>query len=474
MDFIGREKEIIKLKETFNSNHNEFVAIYGRRRIGKTYLMKNALGDEYDFYYTGIYKQTKSNQLLKFEMTLSKYGKKIDSPFKNWFEAFDSLKDFLLSLNKSKVCVFIDELPWMDSKNSNFVQAFADFYNMWDSFNPNHVILKLYVCGSATTWMINKIIKDKGGLHNRLTNSIHLKQFTLNECRQFFKEILKISYSEMEILDIYMTTGGIPYYLSKFDKKIPVAKQIDELFFKEDAILKDEFNYLYDALFNDSNNYKKIISALANKYRGMTRDELILSTKIEGGSLTEYLENLENCDFIRKYSSPKKKKKESIYQIMDLYTIFYLKFVEGCQIDENHWSNMVNSSKVNSFKGFAFERVILLHVDNVKKALGINGISCDIYSWFKKEKQSSEKDSYQIDLIFDRADNVMNVCEIKYSSSLYKLTKEYNNHVLRRIELLREDLNTKKAIKNTFITTFGIDDSSQIPDISICFDDIYN
>ncbi len=284
MDFIGREKEINLIKKTFDSNKNEFVAIYGRRRIGKTYLMRYVLGDEYDFYYTGIYKQTKANQLIKFEMTLSKYGHKPASSFKNWFEAFESLKEYLLSLNKNKVCVFIDELPWMDSKNSNFIQAFADFYNMWDSFNPNHVLLKLYVCGSGTTWMINKIIKDKGGLHNRLTNSIHLKQFTLHECKDFFKEIVRIPYSDIEILDIYMTTGGIPYYLSKFDKKISVAKQIDNLFFSNDAILKDEFNYLYDALFNDSKNYKKIISALTSKYKGMTRDELISLTKIEGGA----------------------------------------------------------------------------------------------------------------------------------------------------------------------------------------------
>ena len=477
MNFVGREYEVKQIMRCNDSEKSEFVAVYGRRRVGKTYLIKQAFDECFDFWFTGLYVTPKEQQLSQFSKALSAISGSEAYKLDDWFSAFDELTKYLLSLNKKKVVVFLDELPWMDSAKSNFISAFSYFWNMWPS---NNTLLKLYVCGSATTWMVNKLIGDKGGLYGRITCSIYLAPFTLCETEKFLHKTKNIEMSRHQILELYMIIGGIPYYLEMLDKDLPLSKNIDKLFFKENAALKTEYEFLFSSLFKDSKNYRKVIEALAMKMKGLTREEIIKATKIkDGGTLTEILRNLILCDFIREYNAIGKKERESLFQLSDLFVLFFLQFVkEGNSQDENYRSNISLSNEKNSWSGYAFEQVCLHHIKEIKAKLGISGVLSNIYSWNSKPFVDADGNKWkggQIDLLIDRKDDAINLCEIKYASDKYEIKVQYEEHLRERASLFKKVTGTKKALLHTFITTYGVKQNmhSGIVQSEVKMDDLF-
>ena len=455
---IGRQYEQKLIKDYYESPKSELIAIYGRRRVGKTFLIKKVFDEKFDFWFTGMYETGREIHLSQFAKELSKYsGKNIETP-KNWFGAFDKLKEYLFSLHKKKVVVFLDELPWMDSPKSGFLTAFSYFWNMWSS---KETIIKLYVCGSATTWMLDKFVGDKGGLYGRISRAIYLEPFSLGETELFLKDVKKLKINHRQIIELYMIMGGIPYYLDMIDKNLTLSKNIDILFFKNGALLKNEFDFLFRSLFKESNAYKKVIEVLAKKLKGMTRDEILSETKISGGGrLSKILDNLCSCDFIRKYAAIGKKEKDCMYQLTDLFSLFYLRFVQkNSSQDESYWSNILNSNKKNAWSGYAFEQVCLHHIWQIKNKLGITGVLSNAYTWSAKAFTDSDGTKWkggQIDLIIDRNDDVMNVCEMKYVGEQYVISDAYEKTISERISLFKNVTKTKKAVNCTFITTYGI------------------
>ena len=474
---IGREYEQKLLHEYFDSAKSELVAVYGRRRVGKTYLIKKYFDEKFDFWFTGIYDSKKSDLLKQFKMELEKYsGKKIKA-LKDWFEAFNALTEYLSSLKKEKIIVFLDELPWMDTPKSNFLQAFSYFWNMWQENNGQ---LKLFVCGSATTWMLDKFVGDKGGLYGRVSRAIYLPAFTLGETEQFLKEIKGIVLNRHQILELYMILGGVPYYLDMLKKDIPLVSNIDHLFFKSGAPLKAEYDFLFRSLFKESKSYKKIIEILSGKLVGMTRNDIMTAAKIEkGGNLTEILENLCACDFVRKYTAIGKTERDAIYQLTDLFSLFHLRFVENdSSQDENFWSNLSSSGVKNAWTGYAFEQVCLHHINQIKSKLSILGVLSSIYSWQCKsftDKDGNEWKGAQIDMLIDRKDQVINVCEMKYSIDEYVITEEYEKKLRERASLFQHVTKTRKALQHTFITTYGVKQNlySGIVQSEVTMDDLF-
>ncbi len=475
---IGRKAEQKQVLECLESNKSELVSVYGRRRVGKTYLIKQTFNEEFDFWFTGIYEATRIQHLTQFQKALyEKNGLKIPK-IKDWFEAFDALKNYLLSLNKEKVVVFLDELPWMDTAKGNFLSAFSYFWNMWPS---NKTLLKLYVCGSATTWMINKFVGDKGGLYGRVTCSIYLAPFNLGETEEFLREIKQIELNRHQILEVYMILGGIPYYLDMLRKDLPLSKNIDNLFFKENANLKTEYEFLFRSLFKNSKSYKKVVETLSTKLKGLTREEIIEATKIkDGGTLSEILTNLCMCDFIREYNAIGKEQRNSLFQLTDLFSLFYLNFVEkGNSQDENYWSNIAFSGEKNAWAGYSFEQVCFHHIKQIKTKLSILGVLSNIYSWSSKAFVDSDGTKWaggQIDLLIDRKDEVINICEIKYASDKYEITDAYEKKLRERASLFKKITNTKKALQHTFITTYGIKQNihSGLVQSEITMDDLFH
>ena len=448
---VGREAERKLLQRYQESEKSELVALYGRRRVGKTYLIRCTFRDEFDFSFTGMYETSKSLQLRRFAKQLG-----VDETPKDWFEAFDLLRDHLIALKKKTVTVFLDELPWMDTRNSHFLEAFSMFWNTWPMGTS---LLKLYVCGSSTSWMLNKFIGDKGGLYGRTSRTIYLRPFTLRETGQYLTAVKNFTLTHRQILDIYMIMGGIPYYLDMLDPELSVNRNIDELFFASNAPLRAEYEFLFRSLFSNSDRYRKVVEILSKKLKGMTRKEILETLKSDGGSLSKVLEDLSACDFIRSYSAIGKKNKSCIYQLTDLFCLFHIRFVtHEREQDEHYWTNLPEGMK-NAWSGYAFEQVCLHHIPQIKNKLGISGVFSNVFSWNSgpfTDDDGTKWNGGQIDLLIDRRDDVINICEIKYSSEQYVITKDYEHHMMDRISLFRHCTHTRKSLVNTFITTYGV------------------
>lgn len=449
-DIIGREKERELLNQYIDSNESEFIAIYGRRRVGKTFLIRKMFGERLAFYMTGMDNVTMQDQLLNFTLELRKFsGKDIPVP-ENWLYAFNSLATYLESLPNGNKIIFMDELPWMDTPKSKFISALEHFWNSWAS---NRSDIKLIVCGSATSWMIDKLINNQGGLHNRLTHRMAIEPFNLQECEQYF-EAKGFGYSQKEIAECYMIMGGIPFYLKQMQKGLSVAQNIDRLFFEIGCALDGEFDNLYRALFKFSENYIRIVEALASKGKGLTRQEIIQQTKLpNNGGLTTMLKELESCGFIRQYEPFAKQKKDILYQLTDFYSLFYFRFIQKNRYrDEHFWTNSLGSGIHRSWSGYAFEMLCLMHIAEIKKALGISGVQSLTSSW----RSNSSEEGAQIDLVIDRKDQTVNLCEMKYADRTFVIDKQYDENLRNKLASFREETKTRKSLHLTFVTTYGV------------------
>ena len=449
---IGRKEEQQILRSAVQSENSEFVAVYGRRRVGKTYLIRETFGYKFTFQHTGLAKGNTKEQLFSFAISLRDAGYD-DCPIpKSWLEAFSLLSTYLKNSTDEKKIVFLDELPWMDTPRSNFISAFEHFWNGWASARKDIVLI---ICGSATSWIINKVINDHGGLHNRVTKQIALQPFTLKEC-EMFAQSKGLEMSRYQLAECYMVLGGIPYYWSLLEKGLSLAQNIDKIIFAKNGKLSNEFNQLYASLFKSPEQYIDIVTALGKKKAGMTREEIIAATdKYSNGALSKVLDELEYCGFIRKYNGFDKKSKQAIYQLIDNYTLFYFKFIQQNENNDEHfWSASIDSAMHRAWSGLAFERLCMAHTQQIKAALGIAGVLSNVYSWRKEADETS--DGAQIDLLIDRKDQVINLCEMKYSLSEYAIDAEYEQKLRNKKSAFINATNTRKAVHLTMVTTFGI------------------
>ena len=450
---FGRQREIKLLDEYYNSHKSEFLALYGRRRVGKTFLVDEYFHRNYAFSATGVIDGDREEQMSAFMHGLRSIGYSGRRP-KTWMDAFYELSKLLenkLNSSEGRCVIFIDELPCFDTPKAGFVRAFGHFWNSWAQ---RHSQVMLVVCGSATTWMIENIIDNHGGLHNRITHEIHLRPFNLYETEQMLTA-RKIGWDRLSILQIYMVLGGIPYYLSLLRSDESAVQAIDRLFFAENAPLHDEYLRLFSSLFRRPEPYLEIIKVLASKRQGISREEIAIATqKYENGHLSEYLNNLIKCDFVRYYyvRSKKIKKTDGLYQLTDLFVVFYNTFLLRPITDGHYWANHCISPQTNVWYGLSFERVCMAHIPQIKKALGVDRIGTEYYSWRSKNSESGA----QIDLLIERADRIINLCEIKYSANEYRLSKEEDLKMRNRQADFVEETGVRFAIHPTMVTTYGL------------------
>lgn len=469
---IGRKKECERLDECMNADQAQLVIVYGRRRVGKTYLINEYFENRFAFKITGSYGQPKEVQLKIFDTSLSRQNgvNKLNS--KDWFEAFNSLRDYLETLDTNeKQVIFFDEMPWLDTQKSSFLAAFEWFWNDWASTRRNLIFI---VCGSATSWMDEKIANNKGGLFNRQTCKLFLKPFSLNEVEEYLQS-KNIEWSRYDIVQCYMIMGGIPYYLSLLNSKLSLSQNVDALFFTDRGELSDEFEHLYRTLFTNSASYIKVVESLSKKKGGLTREELLKSTgRQTGGELSVILKNLELSGFIRISNFFNKKKKNALYQLCDYYTSFYFKFIkDNYGKDEHYWSNAVDNPAKRTWEGLVFEQICRDHVTSIKKKLGISGVLSEESSWYVRG--DTEIQGAQIDLLISRRDHVTNLCEIKFSTGEYSIDKDYDLKLRNKVEAFRRDTNYKGTIQLVIITTFGLKKNqySSLIQNQIVLDDLF-
>ena len=477
---VGRKKEQEELNRVYRSNRAQLVAIYGRRRVGKTYLVDETFKGKITFRHAGlspveVEKGASASpikaQLKHFYNSLLLHGMKKGECPDNWLDAFLLLEMLLeRKATSGKQVVFLDELPWMDTPKSGFMTAFEGFWNTWGCHRDNLIVI---ICGSATSWITDNLINNHGGLYNRLTFELKLSPFTLGECEQFFVEE-GIKLSRYDIVQAYMVTGGIPYYLSYFKRGKSLPQNIDELFFAKNAKLGNEFERLFFSIFNRPEMMISIIRFLNTKNAGYTRSEIAAHIGCSsGGTFSQALGALIESDFVVKYVPFGYSKRMEHYKLVDPFCMFYLKFVESkSKLDETFWQHKQATQSVVSWRGFAFEGVCFNHITQIKRALEIGGVSANYSAWSKRE---DDAEGTQIDLIIERKDNVVNMCEIKFYGNDFIVNKEYHKTLMNRQELLSAELSPKVVIYNTLITTYGLkyNEYSSVFDNVIVMDDLF-
>ena len=471
MEITGRQQEMDILCKYASSNQPEFVAVYGRRRVGKTFLIDKTLGSQMVFETSGVLIGEKEDQFAAFNQSLRRIGYEGKSLDK-WMDAFFALEQTLTPrLDKSKrQIIFIDELPCFDVHGTRFVAALGHFWNSWVSKHDN---LMLVVCGSATSWMVDHIVNNHGGLHDRITHLMHLHPFTLAQTEQYLKT-RHFKWDRLSVLQAYMIFGGIPYYLSLIKPNESMVSATDRLLFSTKGELHSEYERLFASLFANPAPYMAIIKALAAHRYGLTRIEIAdILKKSDGGNLSGQLDNLVKCDFVSYYRTKTKKinKNGGIYVLADHFTQFYHSFVEN-ETDESFWTHNLRSPKANTYFGLSYERVCMAHIPQIKKALGISQIGTEHYSW----RSNDPTQRAQVDLIIERSDRLINLCEIKYSATTYTIDKSEDMKLRIRQATFVDQTKTRYGIIPTYITTYGLTPNSYASNIlnNITLDDLFN
>lgn len=469
---IGRGKEMELLKRMSQDDVSHFLAVYGRRRIGKTFLIREAFDYRFTFQHAGLSEGGMREQLFAFVSSMKDAGYLYKRKPKNWLEAFEGLKELVRQSNEKRKIIFIDELSWMDTQKSDLMVALENFWNGFASARKDIVLI---VCASATSWMLSKVVHNKGGLYNRLTEQLNLQPFSLKECEEFV-QAKGLVFNRNQILQYYMIVGGVPFYWDLLKKGLSLSQNIDYILFSSNAPLKEEFKYLYASIFRKPEQYVKIIETLGTRKVGMTREEIIKASGIANtGDLSSKLEELESCGFIRKYYAFGMKRKNALYQLMDCFTLFYYKFLQDEPTDEHFWTNQINTPTINTWMGLSFERVCMFHVKQIKKKLGISGVLTEVNSWYCKADPEEGIFGSQIDMLIVRKDQVINLCEMKYANSEFTITEKEDKKLRNKVSDLKNITKTKYAIYPTLLTTYGIVSNSYSMDIQsvIVLDDLF-
>lgn len=464
---IGRRKEQTIFAKAFESQESSFIAVYGRRRIGKTYLVKNYFEQKGLFFQlAGIQEATLEIQLQNFAIEFSDHfnkGKVVPRP-KDWFSAFQSLRKEIEKIPKTtKVILFFDELPWLSTPRSRFLQALEHLWNRYLSSMPNVILI---VCGSAASWMIDNIIHHKGGLHGRVTLEIRLLPFSLSETEEFMNA-KGIHLDRKQLIELYMCLGGVAKYLSYLEKGKSVAQLIGELCFTYNAPLIAEFHKLYRSLFNQYEDHEQIVSVLAKVHSGLSYQEIAKATRISaGGTLSQRLEDLKQSGFIAEVPLFGKSKKDYLYLLIDEYSLFYLTWnagVSSLDLQEkgpDYWMKQRNTQAWKIWTGLAFERLCLKHIEGIKSALGLSGVHTQTSTWKysapKSQTAIPENAGCEIDMLIDRADACINLCEMKYYSDEFEIDKEYAQKLRQKKECFERITQTKKSTFITLITSYGV------------------
>ena len=446
VELIGRYKERKMLDRCLKSSRSEFVIVSGRRRIGKTFLVSRLYADKFAFYYTGGHNLSNNEQLARFSDCLRRFsGSCLDLRIKDWFQAFEQLQNYLGSLSGTeKKIVFFDEMPWIDSHNSRFVKALEYFWNSWASLRDDILFIS---SGSATSWMNDKLLDNQGGLHNRVTCKIFLEPFTLGETEEYLQKN-GFCWDRYMILQTYMILGGVPFYLSLLNNQCSLPQNIDELCFSKNGLLSREFDELYNALFSNADKYISIVKTLSDNEMGLVRTDIVKKTKIQGSTLSRMLDNLEKCGFIINYTQYGKNTKDAVYRLSDFYSLFYFRFIKPNYKEPNFWQKHINQPAINTWQGLTFELICLMHLEQIKKALGLSVISTKSTTCLTKD--------LQIDLVIERADRYVNLCEMKFSADKFSISRDYADKIRERTALFRDKLKRKMILLNTFVTTYGV------------------
>lgn len=460
---IGREVETRIFRKAYASETSEFVAVYGRRRIGKTFLVNEVFNYRFAFHAAGIEGGVKNEQLKAFREALKHQGHPKCPRLTSWIAAFSELETLIESLPQGRKVIFLDELPWFDTPCSGFLKAFENFWNGWATSRRD---VLLVICGSATTWITEKVLRARGGLHNRVTRQIPLFPFTLAECEKY-AEYRHLGMDRRQLLECYMALGGVAYYWTLLEEGLSAEQNFDRLFFGASDEMRHEFDRLFASLFRRAERHVEVVRLLGTNKGGMTRDELLSGLGATSGSeISKCLGELVDCGFVRQYNMPARLRRGAVYQLVDPYVLFYFECIVPWRgNDPHHWTANGRSPAVAGWRGRAFERVCFAHIPQIRRALGISGVETDVYAWRWRSNDSEER-GVQIDMLFDRADRIVDICEIKYSDDAYRLDKDEYERIRHRAAVFARESGCRKAVHTVLIASSGVSASKYLGNIT--------
>lgn len=460
---IGREKEKSILNQIVTSNKSEFLALYGRRRIGKTYLIKQFFSEKNHlfFYCSGLRNGSLSQHLDLFskQLGLCFYNGAPLQSSDSWLKAFEQLNKAIEQIPRNKkLIIFLDELPWMATPRSGLLDALDHYWNRYWSHDKR---FKLIVCGSSASWIIDNIINNVDGLYNRVTRTMTLDPFSLNETQRYLKS-QKINLNQEQVLELYLALGGIPHYLALLKKGLSAAQCIDELCFQRGGALSMEFDRLFASLFRDPEPYINLIKTIAKHRYGIMQAQLVKeSGATAGGSTSKKLKELEEAGFILSFTPYNHSDKGIYYKVIDEFTLFYLKWMAGKnkglskqEQKEGYWLSKTKSPSYQAWSGYAFEAVCYKHIKQIRKALKIEA-GAEAGSW-RYNPKSKEQQGAQIDLLFDREDGVISVCEIKYNNKPFSIDKSYASNLTNKLHAFSKHTRSKKQLFLNMVTVNGV------------------
>lgn len=467
LSIIGRNNEQAILESAYQSNQPEFIAVYGRRRVGKTYLIRNHFNNKPDtafFYATGTKEGALAEQISNFTEEISAAflypGAKL-AVGKNWRDTLKILTDNIKAVvDKKKIVLFLDEFPWMVTQNSRLLQTLEYYWNHHWSRDPR---IKLIICGSSSGWILKKIINNKGGLYNRVTRVIHLEPFDLNKTKQYLA-YEKIKLTHDQITHLYMVLGGIPYYLSRVTSGLSAMQTVENLAFKKDSFLLQEFKNLYATLFGSVGMHINLARVIANHRYGIGQEELTreMENISSGGRLTTWLNDLEQAGFIIRLKPFAHGKKGIYYKMIDEYSLFYFNWIEPISnslldrgMRKGYWETIQNSPAWHNWAGYAFELICYKHISQISKALNISPTALP-FAWRYVPTKNSKELGAEIDLLFDRNDDTITLCEIKYTEKPYAIDKQYAQRLQQKINVFKKITGVRKNIFLSMVTASGL------------------
>jgi uncharacterized protein len=473
---VGRTRERAIFAQVMASPEAELVVVYGRRRVGKTFLIRELLGPRVCFELVGVHGAPVREQLANAARALrAARAPGGDTVPADWREAFERIAAAVGRRGRAggKRVVFFDELPWLASPRSGFLRAFEHFWNAWAVKQRDLVVV---VCGSAAAWMVDQLLDARGGLHNRVTRRIRLEPFSLAEAEAYFAA-RRVALSRYQILELYAALGGVPYYLKQVERGDSASVAIDRICFAHDGPLRDEFAKLYASLFEHAERHARLVRALGARPHGLTRNELAAAAGLRsGGTMTRALDELAESGFILRSPQLGQLTKDAVCRLIDEYSLFYLKWIERYRgLGRGVWTAKRGTPGWLAWSGYAFEGICLKHVALIKRALGIAAVETTQAAWYHRARTRGERGA-QIDLVIDRRDATINLCEIKFSDGAFAVTRRYADELRHKREVFRRITGTRKAVLLTLVTTHGVVDNAharELIDTTVTMDDLF-
>lgn len=415
--FVGRQSELETLSSLSKKKVASLVVIYGRRRVGKSRLIKE-FGKHCRFYsFSGLPETKQTTAQSQREEFARQMREQLNLPglkAEDWGDLFTLLASHT---QEGSLIIALDEISWMGSKDPDFL---GKLKTAWDNAFSENPQLILIICGSVSAWIEKNILSNTGFL-GRISITLHLKELPLKDCNQLL-DALSCHMSSFEKFNILSVTGGIPRYLEEINPTLSAENNIRELCFKPTGLLFREFEQIFSDLFSKrSLTYKNIVRVLSNgplHYEDIAKK----ADLITGSQFSGYLEDLIKAGFIsRNYTWDIKSRKVSrlsLYRLSDNYVRFYLKYIEKNydRIERNHFKFQKLSEFTNwqTIMGYQFESLVLNNREFIMKTLHLDyaDIVCD-NPFF--QRKTARMQGCQIDYLIQTRLNSLFVCEIKFS-----------------------------------------------------------